>query len=288
MAGTSFPYSLVAIDLDGTLLNSSKQITENSIKTLRMLHENNVKIVLASGRMAEKMLGIYREVLDICDSFVVGYNGAKCLYVKSHTDHEQVFHLPVSNKLLEPLFKYCENLCLMFYLNGSCITLEKHKDSELLSIFAKITNNPTWEYIQKYEDIILTGFTNALVITDDEELADSIFSDLRRIFACESAHIVKTDCATNDHHQFYVEILNPEANKGKALQKLCDQLRIPREQVLVFGDGENDIEMFNFAGHGICMANACSKLKEVAKYISQYTNNDEGVHRELQCIYNSY
>jgi Cof subfamily protein (haloacid dehalogenase superfamily) len=279
-----FPYSLVAIDLDGTLLTATKQITQNSVNTLRKLHDDKVKIVLASGRMSEKMITLYRDVLDIHDAYVIGYNGAKCIYLQSATEHEQVFHYPIPQALFDPLLNYCKNLCLIFYWNGKCVTLKKHENTELINVFAEITNNPTWEFINSYEDAKHLEITNALVIVNEEAQADAILRDLRQAFANEKVHLVKTDCATHDHHQFYVEILNPEANKGNALKNLCEKLSIDPQRVIAFGDGENDIEMLAFAGHGVCMLNASEKVKQLAKFITTHSNHEEGVHIYLQSI----
>jgi Cof subfamily protein (haloacid dehalogenase superfamily) len=280
----AFPFSLVAIDLDGTLLTSKKQVTNNTVNILRNLHLNGVHIVLASGRMTEKMLLLYREELKIDSSYVIGYNGAKCLRITTPTSHEQIFHFPVTTTIYDPLFKYCENLLLIFYYKGRCIGLEKHRDSQLLTVFADITGNPTWEFVETLDEVREMEITNALVITNNEEQADGILRDFRQLFAKEPVHLVKTECATTVHHQYYVEILNPNATKGKALEQLCEILNLNSQQVIAFGDGENDREMIAFAGRGVCMANACEGLKSEAEYVSQYSNNEEGVYKELQNI----
>ncbi|KAL0488497.1 phosphatase MPN [Acrasis kona] len=214
-----------------------------------------------------------------------GYNGAKCLKLNESTE-ETVFHLPISKKFCTPMIDYCKekNLKLIFYHHGRCVTEERLKDDRVINIFAEITNNPDWEYVKEYNDVHALDITNGLFITEDESAADAILKDLTATFAGEDVHLVKTDCASTDHHQFYVEILNPGANKGKALAALCNKINIKPEKVIVFGDGENDLEMFEFAGRGVCMANACERLKQQAAYITPYTNDQEGVHLELQSL----
>jgi hydroxymethylpyrimidine pyrophosphatase-like HAD family hydrolase len=234
--------------------------------------------------MTEKMVPIYRDVLNIHTSYVIGYNGAKCIQVQPELKHEEIFHFAVADSLFDRLFDYCKDLVLIFYVSGACITLEKHKGMPLLTTFADITGNPTWDYINTLDDARSLQITNALVILDNEKDADRILEDFRVLFANDDVHLVKTDCATTTEHQFYVEILNPIANKGKALEQLCKKLDIHPDRVIAFGDGENDREMLAFAGKGVCMKNACpnGRLKKEAKYISSFTNNEEGVHRELQ------
>jgi Cof subfamily protein (haloacid dehalogenase superfamily) len=285
---TSFPYSLIAIDLDGTLLNSSKEITENTVKTLRKLHhERAVKVVLASGRMTEKIVPFYTDVLGLNENvYMVGYNGAKCFHMASLGVINQLFHRPLAPSLYSQLFDYCmeRELLLTLYLDGRCLTVANEKHSLSHSIFSNITNNHSWEYLESYYQLLenKTEITNGLIITDSEEIADQILDDLRSIFPKDMVHLVKTECATREYHQFYVEILHPLANKGKALESLSNHLGIAPDRILVFGDGENDIEMFKFAGYGICMSNACLNLKAIAHKVSPFSNNEEGVHKEIE------
>jgi len=303
-----FPYSLVAIDLDGTLFTSEKIITENTISVLRKLHfDHGVKIVLASGRMTENMSPLYVNVLKMTDEvFMIGYNGAKCLQMTTAHETEQLFHMPLPSVLYSDLFEYCSRneLLLTMYVNGRCIAVVDKDDGEAteennkkedsssskkdqfmstLSVFADITSNHKWEYVSSYHELLenKTEITNGLIITENEAHADHILSDLRKLFpSSDTVHLVKTECATHDHHQFYVEILHPLANKGLAIQTLCNQLNIAHDKVVVFGDGENDVEMFKHFD-GICVANACASLKKIAKRVSPYTNNEESIYREL-------
>jgi Cof subfamily protein (haloacid dehalogenase superfamily) len=284
---TTRKFKLVAIDLDGTLLNSQKQISENNRQTLnRLHHEHNVKIVLASGRMAERMIPLYQEI-QIQNAHLIGYNGAKCISLSSeHSEHSVFFHRALPVDLLPQLFQFTQehDLCLTLYCNGLCYAAKNDKYVERLEIFGDITNN-VFQFQDEWNHFLQYEITNALFVADSEQHADELLLALKQLPAFQSVHLVKTECATHSVHQFYVEVLNDNVNKGSALSQLCSELNIHPSEVIVFGDGENDIEMFQFAGHAVCMQNGTANLKQVAHVVSQYTNNEDAIHHELLSVF---
>ncbi|KAL0491495.1 hypothetical protein AKO1_004012 [Acrasis kona] len=285
---TSFPFAMVATDLDGTLLNSEKKMSSSTINTLRRLHfEHGVKIVMASGRPVENMVCLYRE-LGIHNAHVIGHNGAKCLRLTSETDHEEFFHSAIAPDLCVKLFEYCRDnhLCVTMYRGGVCVALKEDqaKFEDTHKVFSEVTTNHIWEYVDSCEQVKSMNLTSGVVVCENEPEADRVAEQLRSIMTPQQAHIVKTECGNYRHHKFFVEVLHPMANKGKALKILCDKLNIPPSRVISFGDGENDIEMFQFSGRSISMANACPKAKEHSHHISQHSNVEEAVHKELISI----
>lgn len=75
----------------------------------------------------------------------------------------------------------------------------------------------------------------------------------------------------------YLEFLNRDADKGIGLRKISEFYGIKRESIIAFGDGENDIEMLEFAGMGVALSNAGDKVKAAADYIAEHDNNEAGV-----------
>jgi Cof subfamily protein (haloacid dehalogenase superfamily) len=76
----------------------------------------------------------------------------------------------------------------------------------------------------------------------------------------------------------YVEIVPENVDKGKSLQKLGEHLGISRDEIMAFGDGENDIEMLKFAGIGVAMGNADDRVKESADYVTDSVDDDGIIH----------
>jgi len=87
--------------------------------------------------------------------------------------------------------------------------------------------------------------------------------------------------------EFFLEILHPKANKEVALVELCKNMGIKMEEVVAFGDGENDKEFLAATGLGIAMKNATDITKQRAKKVSVYTNNEDAVSRELETLLES-
>mmetsp|Transcript_28126 Transcript_28126/g.46153 ORF Transcript_28126/g.46153 Transcript_28126/m.46153 type:complete len:151 (-) Transcript_28126:28-480(-) len=81
---------------------------------------------------------------------------------------------------------------------------------------------------------------------------------------------------------FFVEILDPTVNKGQGLRQLCQSLSIPLEEVIAFGDGDNDLEFIQMAGWGVAMKNARGVVKEAADEVAEWSNDEDGVVKTLQ------
>jgi hydroxymethylpyrimidine pyrophosphatase-like HAD family hydrolase len=98
-----------------------------------------------------------------------------------------------------------------------------------------------------------------------------------------------TNTTTTKNNEGYgcIELFNATATKGEALKQLCRYLKIPVEQCIALGDADNDVDLLQVAGLGICMKNGTATCKEAADIISNYTNNQEGVLLELQALEDS-
>ena len=83
-------------------------------------------------------------------------------------------------------------------------------------------------------------------------------------------------------YDWFLEVLNPEVNKGNGLAKMCQQLQIPLEECVSFGDGLNDVEFLQKSGLGFALKNARDMAKKVADEVIEYTNDEQGVRRTLE------
>ncbi|KAL7553572.1 hypothetical protein ACHAWF_016886 [Thalassiosira exigua] len=80
---------------------------------------------------------------------------------------------------------------------------------------------------------------------------------------------------------FFVEVLHPEVHKGQGLRRLCSSLSVPLEEVIAFGDGDNDMEFLEAASRGVAMKNARDNVKRVADELTEWSNDEDGVVRTL-------
>jgi hydroxymethylpyrimidine pyrophosphatase-like HAD family hydrolase len=234
--------------------------------------------------MIEEIVPIYTAIFNIQYAYIIGYNGAICVKLTESNACKQLFYFALPKSAFSPLFEYCtkNSNILICFLDGKNHVLAEFESHEQLDKYTRITNSPPYTFLNSYDDALMMQLTTSMIICSAENEADTTMQELKQLFVNNhNIHIVKTHCATLEHEQFYVEILNKFATKGNALKTLCEKLQVDAKQVLAFGDGDNDVEMFQFAGHSICMANGCSRLQHAATHVSQYTNDQEAVHQEL-------
>jgi Cof subfamily protein (haloacid dehalogenase superfamily) len=124
-----------------------------------------------------------------------------------------------------------------------------------------------------YEDINENINFCKVMLIDEPELIEEVITKIPKEFH-DKYTIVRSA-------PFFLEFLNKETNKGKALKALCEYLNIDPSEVMAIGDEENDLSMLEYAGYKIAMDNANVKLKNIATYITA-SNNDEGVGKVVE------
>lgn len=257
-------YRLVALDLDGTLLNDQKELTESVKETLLRLKARGTTIVISTGRSyqgVQKYLDFLgRQVVD----YVISFNGALTYDVQNDKE----------------LAKRClkREQLLRIARVGERIGLPVHFVSDL-SVYTP--HNPIGKYAMK-EAIE----TNARMVycpledlPGDKNYYKALYSEEQalleeRIRAIPQEFYTKFTVVKSDDS--YLEIIREGVSKGVALRGLIHQLGIDAEEVVSIGDQENDIDMIALAGVGVSMGNAIDAVKNIADFITT-TNNDNGV-----------
>ena len=174
-----------------------------------------------------------------------------------------------------------ENLVLQFYNGetGEVFVNPKPGNKEHLALvkrYGDLVGKPQ-TIVDDYEDMLTAGIlpVKILALTPenkvDEVLAKPLSVELHRI--------------RGSPFPFFVEYLMPGNTKGTAITALCQHLGVSLSEVVAFGDGENDAEMLEAVGLGVAMKNARPKAKESAHEITSYTNDDDGVARHLEVLF---
>ncbi|KAN0036312.1 hypothetical protein ACTFIV_001603 [Dictyostelium citrinum] len=284
-------YRAIALDLDGTILNSNKQVSENSKRVLQYISKpefknsdgEDVVVLLASGR-APYLVSPVEEALGI-DCYLIGYNGSICFGRKSE-GRNTVFSHSIDNSNLKAIFKYVEdhNLFLNIYGDGIVYGIDKPELAEKPRRYSIMTG-ATYKLIPSYSTLP-NDFTPAkcLIILDDDKECDQLLETMRPLFPTLS--LVKSNCMNKDYKQYYVEFLEHGVNKGTSVIDFCKAKSIDSSKVVAFGDAENDNEMLEQSGLGICLANGTDVTKSIANKVSQFTNDEDGVARELVKLFN--
>ncbi len=248
----SLPFTLVAVDLDGTLADEHNRCSAADLRALHAVAERGAYVVIASGRMHAATERFWREAG--LNAPILSYNGAM---VKHPRDGLVWFHLTVPAPLADEIVDFCETggYHLNYYLNDHLYVREE-------TPWSRLYHQRTGSVIEPVGS--LTRFRGQsptkLILIDTPETTDKLREMFRERFG-ERLHILKS----NDE---YLEFMHPGADKARTLRRLAYQMGVPRERVLAIGDGNNDIPMMRWAGYAVAMGNAKLAVKELAHWVA--------------------
>ncbi|EPK6162566.1 sugar-phosphatase [Providencia stuartii] len=256
---------LVAIDLDGTLLNSQHQITPAVKEAVIQAKNKGVRVVLASGRPFSGIFPYLQELgLDNASDYCISNNGSVIHQANDGT------HL-IENLLDFEDYQYFVSLAndvgvhMHALAQNTMFTANRHI-SHYTVHDAYLTNTPL-VYCPANEMDPSLKFTKVMMIDQPEKLSVGISYIPEDTF--ESYSLIKTS-------PYFLEISSKTASKGAALQLICEKLGITPDKVMSIGDQNNDIQMLQYAKFPVVMGNAIDNVRDIAKFITA-TNNEDGV-----------
>ena len=269
---------LIATDLDGTFLNSNHlTIPQENIDAFKKAHEIGIKVAVASGR-TKILADNVTEQLPFLD-YLITSNGA--VTYDLHTG-QVVCSTLMSNAQSVEIFNILKdyNLIYEIYYKGDCYMNEKSYAMFDGEHVPPHIHDLLKEFIKPVPDLAkLIGSDgieklNILSLTGEEriEIEEKIGKTCDIAFA-SSFPIVK---GANGN----LEMTDREATKGFAIKGLADALGISKENIMCFGDGENDCSMLQFADYSFAMANGTDLVKSTAKYVTD-TNDNGGVAKAI-------
>lgn len=254
---------LIAFDVDGTLLDSKKQLLPSTIKAIKLLKEKGIKLALATGRTP--ITARTKQLMELDFDYFICSNGA---IVVDKNDNE-IFKSSISKEVLESLNKDCEeyNIGIMY-----CF----------------IDNNYSYVNHEKvYEMIFETAGINAK-LEDNSDKKDRHLKDLPWA-ACitdldGNVNIIKekyTDFEIVEFRKDQYDVFYKGINKAIGLKKICEMLDIDISETMGFGDHNNDLELIRDSGIGVVMGNGEESVKIVSKYITD-DNDSDGIYNALK------
>ena len=280
-------YKLVAIDLDGTLLNSFGEVTENTKKALLEAKNQGVEIVLASGRpiSSTKSLAIELGV----DNYIISGNGAVVYDIKNE---QAIYDKFLTKEQVLEVADICEENSIFYniYTEEEVITkslsynvLFYHKEN-IKKIEEKRTHINVVQDVRKYiEESGKDKFLKITVCDESKTIFNGIIRKLKEIGNIDILNVehmsrkkfkIGTEEVSIEYH--YTEITNENVNKWTAIEYLINKLNIDKKDVVAIGDNINDKEMIENSGLGIVMGNSNPLMKEIGNVIVS-DNNSEGV-----------
>ncbi|MDH6364773.1 Cof subfamily protein (haloacid dehalogenase superfamily) [Enterococcus sp. PF1-24] len=256
---------LVAIDIDGTLLNNDRQITPKVRAAIQAARAAGVYVVLCTGRPLPGVADLLADLeMNTANDFVITYNGSLVQNVASG-DIIVRYGMTLADYIeVEMLAR--KNGVHFHAINHESIYTPNRDIGKYSVHEATLVNMPlkyrTPEEMTEEIQII------KMMMIDDKEILDAVIPKLPADFTEKYTAVRSTE--------FYYEILNKEAHKGNGLAALAKHLGIQQAETMAIGDNENDLAMIEYAGMGIAVGNATANVKAAAQ-ATVASNQEDGV-----------
>lgn len=259
-------YKLVALDMDGTLLNQNQKISDRVKKAISDARKKGVKIILSSGRGFK---GIEKYVKELqLDELVISLNGAA---VNDATGEDVVFSIhmepSVSRRIIE-LQKEHDIFSINFI--GQKMYVEELNEKAL--------------FFSNFEGVEVIAVGNMLEFYNTQPIGKMLmigehekFIMFRQKLVEELGQYINVTFSLPE----FLEVYNVNVSKGIILHKVAEYYGLKREEVIAIGDGENDISMIEYAGLGVAMENAMDIVKNSADLITK-SNAEDGVAHVIE------
>lgn len=282
------PIKMIVCDMDGTLLNSENEIMPKTKKKLIELQAKGIRLVLASGRSYKRLLTYATELkMDQYNGYLIDVNGTS-FYDMATNQRYRIASLEKEDiKIINEFFsmfnvelQYSQDEGVCTYLTDSIYDIKRMIRSEM-----KLPQDYPWmsgmhSWLADFRD----GYPNMTLIRDLKDAPDTCnkMSVAQEPQYIEFIKDIVNKSDISKHYEFVasdhrkLEVTKKGVNKGNALSQLMDHLSIKNNEIVVFGDSENDISMFKDKPYCIAMANSLLKTKEKANYRTG-GNDEEGI-----------
>jgi Cof subfamily protein (haloacid dehalogenase superfamily) len=266
---------LIAIDIDGTLLNPEFHISETDLATLRRAHAQGVEVILVTGRRHTFALPIAQQLG--FDLWLISSNGAVTRSLAGETFHRDLLPESTCRDLVHVMQEFRGQTVLTFDSNGPGTIVIERLDRLEASIQRWLEKNI--QYIQ-----FVVPIENALTTDPVQAMFCGPVADMQRVLQVLGAcglpiTVLRTEYPGRDLS--IVDVLNAGCSKGHALERWANYRGITREQVMAIGDNYNDIEMLAFAGHPFIMGNASEELRSRGWKLTR-SNAESGVAAAIE------
>lgn len=267
-------YKLVAIDMDGTLLNSQDKVSDKTKDVLSKAIEKGIYIVLSTGRIYKSALH-YGEYIGL-NSPIIACNGA---IISSGDGEKIIYENPINDESFKEVIQLAEENNIYYHFYD-------------IDTFYYKKNNEFKPYYSYYEESLKMQGINLMGFMDPVSLINKKASKYYKIVLIENdsnkliefrkkleENISGISVSKSWHNN--IEVMNEGASKGMGLKYLIERLDIDSSQVVAIGDNENDISMFKVAGLAIAMKNGDDIIRKHANVITD-TNDDDGVANAIE------
>lgn len=266
---------LIAVDMDGTLLDDHSSVSEENLKAIRRLSQRGISVVPVTGRTYYEIPAVMRD--EKCVRYFVFSNGSG-IYERGRGI---IYSSTVPKETAIGIFSLLSSYeTFVEIYSGGYPWADKNKVNK--ESFDYYNINPRFQKIIKERRKKAEDFGSLLQNeTLKPELFDAFFRDMNDRAEClEKIKFQYPEIEVVSSMGNNLEIMNRGTNKGTGLKKLCEILSLDINRTLALGDSKNDIDMFETAGVSYAVSNACDEIKAVAKGV--ICSNNENVIKYVE------
>lgn len=259
---------LIAIDLDGTTLNNKSRISPLTRRTLQHLSDQGHMVCIVTGRPFRNSEGIYRH-LNI-QTPMVNFNGALC-HFPGNPEWLAGYHHELDREIAFELFANQKELAID-------LLCAEGRD-RLFTSSMNLPDSPFYPVdranVSRLSRESLTYNPTALTIFCEENKQELIADNITKAYGDD------VSVRTWGGDLPVLEVVRNGIHKAVGVKAIADFYRIPNEAIIAFGDEDNDLEMIDYAGVGVAMANAIDEIKAVSNQQTEFSNDEDGLARHL-------
>lgn len=267
--GLLMKYKMIALDLDGTLTNSKKEVSEYTKRILIELQEQGGIVVITTGRPIQGAIPIAKILeLDVYGGYILSFNGGLIINCKTG---QEIFKAEISNEFVSRLGDSARKyqVPILTYAGDEIIT--EDTTDKYVRLEAGINHMPV-KALYDFKEEVTFPVPKCLMVADGWYL-ENVLPKMQKEFG-EYLNIFRSE-------PFFMEVMPLGVDKASGLKRILEVTGIGREELIACGDGFNDVSMIEFAGLGVAMENAQDAVKAIADEITD-SNDDDGVARIVE------
>jgi len=275
----TLPIRLLAVDIDGTLLNSQFRMSPVDIAALGRAHECGIEVVLVTGRRHTFALPMAQQLG--FDLWLISSNGAVTRSLSGESFHRDLLPAETCRRLLSAMGEFRGNTVITFDQESKGALVLERMDELTTSIQRWLEKN------SQYLDFVVP-LEKALVADPVQAMFCGTIPRMRQALAClessglrDQVTVLRTEYPLRD--LLIVDVLNSGCSKGHAVERWARYRGFTREQVMAIGDNFNDLEMLAFAGVPFIMENASPELKAYGWSVTR-SNDENGVAAAIEQV----
>jgi len=268
---------LIAVDIDGTLLNSQFRISEKDLQALRQANRDGIEVILVTGRRHTFALPIAEQLG--FDLWLISSNGAVTRSSAGETFHRDLLPVETCRELCGVMQEFRGNTVVTFDKESKGALVLERMDELTASIRHWLEKNMQFiEFVIPIEKALIADPVQAMFCGTVARMQAALRT-LQSNRVKDEITVVRTEYPARD--LCIVDVLNRNCSKGHALERWANYRGIPRERVMAIGDNFNDLEMLAFAGVPFIMGNACDELKAQGWAVT-LSNDESGVAAAIE------